>query len=119
MIYNGVALSLRVTTNATHRVRAIASHPALSVTLTHHAKQRMLERGITMRDIMRIAETGDVLEEPRPTTRDNIFKYVVSGYSLDNGKRKVCLVIIPVGDTELKIVTVYWDDEPGEGSFIR
>lgn len=104
---------------ATQKIRDIARHDDLSIALTAHARQRMTERNIPMRDVIRIAETGDVLSEPVPSSRPNILKYVMQGYSLDRGDRRIAIVFIPVGPTELKRITVFWEDEPGQGTLHR
>lgn len=101
-------------TDATYSIRAIGSHPALSIAYKVHATQRLAERGIIVSDILYLLRNGFVYEEARNATQTGYYKYVVVGRVPNSSGRDVAAVVIPNATTmTVKIVTVYWVDEAG------
>lgn len=67
--------------------------------LTHHAQQRMAERGVTEADIMKCAETTKSVEDQGGNT------YRISGYDLAGDQ----LDVVAGWDEETVVITVIGD----------
>lgn len=99
------------TADATKRINQCAEHANLSINLTYHARDQMLDRDLIMGDVRHVLRTGFVYDEPEEATKAGYFKYCVEGTSPNSDGRTIRLVVIPDGGFELKIVTVMWRDE--------
>lgn len=87
------------------RIRAISLDSGL-VTLTHHALERMSQRGFTSRDVYRILQTGFVDDAPVEVGKNDWKCKVVQKV----GSRHAGVVTIIVRDEELVVKTVEWED---------
>jgi hypothetical protein len=97
--------------DATTRIDECARSPKLSLALTAHAKERMVERDLIVSDVLYLLRTGFVYEEGEAASREGFFKYRVEGTTPNSGGRTVAAVVIPDGGRSLKLVTVMWRDE--------
>ncbi len=91
----------------------IHTHEELSykVALTHHAKERIEERGIIMSDALYILKHGHIYDEPHESSRPGYCKYKICSKSPNSGNREICLIVIPDPDEPaIKIITVMWKD---------
>lgn len=101
---------------ATERIRRIARGP-LDLSVTIHLGARLEERDLIMGDVLHVLKTGNVYDEGEPATRSALWKYRMEGKSPNSGSRTLrVIVILGAAETELKIVTVMWADEPKQGS---
>ena len=96
---------------ATRHINECGKSLGLNIALTLHAKERLSERGLIMGDLIHLLQTGFVYGESEPATRHGLFKYCIEGTTPNSGSRTVRAVVIPNGDSNLKIVTVMWRDE--------
>lgn len=97
--------------DATKRINECAKDQNLSITLTGHAKDQMLDRDLIMGDLRHVLRSGFVYDEPEEATQAGFFKYRIEGTTPNSDGRTVRVVVIPSGGHELKIVTVMWRDE--------
>ena len=99
--------------DASYAIREMGKHPALSIAYKVHATQRLVERGIIVSDVLHLLKTGFVLKGATDATQKGYFKYQVEGSTPNSGGRRICAVVIPdVNNMTIKVVTVYWVDEP-------
>lgn len=97
---------------ATRIIRELARAPGLRLTYSRHAKERLLERDLTMGDVLFVLKEGFVHREPEKSTQDGLYKYHPESRSPNSGNRTVRVVVIPdPANTWMKIVTVMWVDE--------
>jgi Domain of unknown function (DUF4258) len=96
---------------ATQRINAWAARDDLTLSYTLHAKQRLAERGLSVRDLIYLLKTGFVYDEAEPTSRDDQFKYLIEGTTPNSEGRTIRAVVIPSGECEITVVTVMWRDE--------
>jgi hypothetical protein len=97
---------------ATEALRKISRHPALSLAYKVHATQRLVERGITISDMLHLLKHGTVLDAASAATRPDYFKYVITCITPNSFGREMAAVVIPdYRACTIKIVTVYWVDE--------
>jgi hypothetical protein len=85
--------------------------PDLDIKLTKHAKDKMSERGLVMRDILYVMKFGNIFEEGEPSSQLGLFKYKMECSTPNSGGRTVRVVLIPSASNVVKIVTVMWVDE--------
>jgi hypothetical protein len=98
---------------AAEKIRAIAKSLSLTVTYTKHARERMLERGLIMGDVLYVLKNGFVHLPPQASTRPGYHKYAMECRCPNGGNRAVRVVVIPESEgCFLKIATVMWVDEP-------
>lgn len=97
---------------ATERIRALGKARELALNYKKHAKDRLLERGLVMGDVLHLLRHGFVHEGAQKSTRDGCFKYRAEGKTPNSGARTVGAIVIPDwGNCECKIITVMWVDE--------
>lgn len=97
---------------ATKHINAIASDKKLNLAITTHAKERMLERGLLMSDLLFVLKKGHVYEEPQASTVVGLCKYSVESQSPNSGARFLRVVAVPDGKAcQIKIITIMWRDE--------
>ena len=99
-------------TDATQKIQKIARHPALNLSKTMHAKERMQERNLSDADLLHILEYGYVYEDAKPDERiKGRYKYAMEAKTPNSGGRALRLVVIPnESSMMLKIVTIMWVD---------
>ena len=95
-------------TEATERICAKARDNSLTLCLTDHAKEQMLERELIISDIIYVLENGFVYDVAEPATQTGYFKYRMESETPNSGRRSVRVVVIPHPTPTLKIVTVMW-----------
>jgi len=76
-----------------------------------HAKQRLMERDLLVRDLIHLLKTGFVYDDPEPAMQPDHFKYCMEGTTPNSDGRTVRAVVIPSGGSEIQTVTVMWRDE--------
>jgi hypothetical protein len=97
---------------ATRVINEMAVSDRLKITYSYHAKERLLERDLTIGDIRYVLREGFVHKEPEKSTQNGLFKYHPESRSPNSGNRAVRVVVIPDPTTVwMKIVTVMWVDE--------
>lgn len=96
---------------ATKRINACAAGDDLTISYAEHAKERLVERDLLVKDLIHLLKYGFVYEEAEASTRADHFKYRIEGTTPNSDGRTVRAVVIPSGGCEIKIVTVMWRDE--------
>ncbi|QYF86060.1 hypothetical protein KY493_09350 [Brevundimonas sp. PAMC22021] len=71
----------------------------------------MVVRDLLMSDVLHVIKRGFVLDPPRPSSRDGLYKYLIEATTPNSEGRKVGVVVIPDGGCEMKLITVMWRDE--------
>lgn len=98
---------------AADEIRAIARSPKLTISYTKHARDRILERGLIISDVLHVLKSGFVHTEPSPSTRQGYKKYAIECRCPNGGNRSIRVIVIPDKNAcFLKIATVMWADEP-------
>ena len=98
---------------AADEIRAIARSLKLTISYTKHARERIVERGLIISDVLYVLKNGFVHAEPSPSTRPGFLKYAIECRSPNGGNRSVRVIVIPDKNAcFLKIATVMWADEP-------
>jgi hypothetical protein len=97
---------------ATLRIRAYGTHDGLSLWLTKHVRERLLERDLQTGDILHLLKFGHVLLDPKPATQPNLFKYELEGTTPNSFSRTLVAVVIPhLTAPNVKVVSIMWKDE--------
>ena len=97
---------------ATKAIREVTRHEKFKITLAGHARERMVERDLTMGDLLYVLKNGFVYAVPETATQPGLWKYCVETGSPNSGNRVVRVVVIPdVSRLWAKVVTVMWADE--------
>ncbi|RZJ46500.1 MAG: DUF4258 domain-containing protein [Brevundimonas sp.] len=97
---------------ATQHINSCAKRDDLQLSWTHHATERMRERGLVMSDLLYLLKTGFVHDEAEASTREGFFKYRVEGTTPNSNRRAVRVVVIPDPKSSgMKLVTIMWRDE--------
>jgi hypothetical protein len=98
--------------DATDAIRKIARSEKFQITLKQHARERMVERDLSMGDILFVLKYGFVFATPEPATQPDLWKYAIETRSPNSGNRVVKLIVIPdLRRLWAKVVTVMWADE--------
>jgi Domain of unknown function (DUF4258) len=98
--------------DATTAIRKLAIHEGFTITLAHHARQRIAERDLNMGDLLYVLKNGFVYESPEQATQPDLWKYKIETRSPNSGNRVVRAVVIPdVSKNWAKIITLMWADE--------
>lgn len=97
--------------DATDEIRKLARRRELSLAYKLHAKDRMLDRGIIVSDVLYVLKHGFVLKDSEPATRRGFFRYEIESRTPNSGSRDIRLIVIPQPQWLIKIVTVMWVDE--------
>lgn len=98
--------------DATDAIREVARHEKFKITLTGHARDRMLERDLSMGDLLYVLKNGFVYELPGKATQPDLWKYSIETASPNSRNRVVRMVVIPdIVKLWAKVVTVMWADE--------
>lgn len=97
---------------ATRLMNAVAAKEELTLSMTAHARDQVMERNLTIGDVLHALRRGFVHDQAQPTTRAGIFKYRIESATPNSHARHVAVVVIPVTAIELKVITVMWADEP-------
>ena len=93
------------------QIRAIARRDDGSVLIRGHAEERLRERGLNDRDLMRGLVIGDIEGSIRPGAfQDEWECEVVFPSSEERGSRNIAAVTIVMADDRLRIKTVMWKD---------
>lgn len=95
---------------ATQKINATARSDGLDLSFKLHAIDQMRDRGLVMSDVLHVLKFGFVLDDPHPATQPGFFKYVVTAETPNSAGRKIGVVVIPDGQSQLKIITVMWRD---------
>ncbi|MEY4255753.1 MAG: hypothetical protein RLZZ141_980 [Pseudomonadota bacterium] len=95
---------------ATQKINATARSDRLDLSFKLHAVDQMRLRGLVMGDVLHVLKYGFVLDDAEPATRLGFFKYVVTAETPNSDGRKIGVVVIPDGQSQLKIITVMWRD---------
>jgi hypothetical protein len=97
---------------ATERIRAIAADKGCTWHYKRHVKDRLTERDLLIGDINYLMKNGFVRDEAAPSTRQDLYKYVIASVTPNSGSRVVAVVVIPDWRSkQLKVITVMWQDE--------
>ena len=98
--------------DATSAIREIARHGKFRITLTGHARDRMVERDLTMGDLLYVLKNGFVYAPPEQATQPDLWKYSIETGSPNSGNRVVRPIVIPDAvRLWAKVVTIRWADE--------
>lgn len=89
---------------ATKVIRDIIKHSG-EIILTSHCKERLLERNLSMHDLLSVLSNGVVNDPPEYNARYNQYRYKVVGQTIDSGEAMAITVI--VSHRSVLIVTVY------------
>lgn len=83
-----------------------------------HAKERMADRDLLIGDALYVLRKGFVLQRAEPCrSPSGLFRYQIESRTPNSANRVVRLVVIPDPVRKwIKIVTVMWADEPGQGT---
>ena len=103
-------MELLTPAQATRFIRA-KHGPALSLMLTRHARDRMLERGLIVGDLLHLIQHGFVHDDGEETTRPGCYKYKMECRTPNSGGRTVRIGVIPFPAETIKGITVMWADE--------
>lgn len=76
---------------------------------TKHARTRMADRGLSEGDVEGVLQAGHVLDDPRPSATGPGWQYRVTG-PLPGGGRTMTVVVEPMPDDVLVVITVMWND---------
>ncbi len=95
---------------ATHQLREYGASPDLDLYRTDHAKERMVERGLLMGDVLHVLKYGFVHNSGVSTSQVGHFKYEMECTTPNSGNRTVRIVVIPSRTCAVKIMTVMWVD---------
>ena len=71
-----------------------------------------MDRGLIMGDVLFALRRGFVHDQAQSSTRSGVFKYRIESTTPNSQGRRVAVVVVPVTDTELNVITVMWADEP-------
>jgi len=71
--------------------------------LSKHYKQRMLERGVSNRDILHVIQTGKIHREPEPHIKTGKLIYTIEGLTVDGDKMRLPVAIY---EEESRVVVV-------------
>jgi Domain of unknown function (DUF4258) len=97
---------------ATRQINRISGEPRLTLCLTEHAKQRMIERDLITGDVLFVLKRGFVHTSPEASSQPGLFKYQIEARTPNSGGRVVRIVAIPDPvRVWVKVVTVMWVDE--------
>lgn len=101
--------------DATLIIRAIASNPLCTFSYTKHVKERLVERGLIMSDLLFVLKNGFVYEAPLQSDESTIkghFKYKIECQTPNSGSRTLRAVVIPDEKScQIKSITIMWRDE--------
>ena len=95
---------------ATRFIRGLYG-PSLGLRYTRHARDRMIERGLIVSDVLHVIRHGFVYERGEQSTRDDLHKYQMECVTPNSNGRTVRLVLIPSSSGWIKVVTVMWVDQ--------
>ena len=95
---------------ATQKINATARSDGLDLCFKLHAIDQMRDRGLVMGDVLHVLKFGFVLDDPHPANQPGFFKYVVTAETPNSDGRRIGVVVIPDGQSQLKIITVMWRD---------
>lgn len=97
---------------ATDQIRGMARLPGLTLAYKMHAKERLLDRGITSSDVLYVLRFGFVILDPEPATRPGYYKYAMENKTPNSNSRDIRIIVIPDKKNSLiKLITVMWADE--------
>jgi Domain of unknown function (DUF4258) len=98
--------------DATHAIRGLGADSRLSLSYTSHFKERLIERGLFIGDVLFVLKNGFVFEQASPANQINFYKYKIETLTPNSNNRIVRVVAIP-DPTRcwMKLVTVMWVDE--------
>jgi hypothetical protein len=101
---------------ATRCIREKARDAAFSLVWTDHVAQRMEERDLLSGDVKHVLKFGTVHQEGVNATQKGLFKYAIEATTPNSNGRTVRLVVIPMPDCAVKVVSAMWRDDPAQQS---
>ena len=101
-------VSLRLTAAAAQRIIREKAQASELVIITHHAEERMSERGITIDDVLTILRKGGVYVAPFLNERQAW--QVEVERRMPGGRDAVAITVVPQAG-KLVVRTVMWRDE--------
>jgi hypothetical protein len=79
---------------------------------TKHARERMVERGLIIGDVLHVLKHGTVRRPGNPSTQRGFFKYEIECVTPNSNGRTARLVVIPSAASGfVKVITVMWSNE--------
>lgn len=75
---------------------------------TRRARERMADRDLSESDVEDVLASGHILDDPRPSAVGPGWQYRVTGPL--SGGRLVTVVVEPMADDVLVIITIMWAD---------
>jgi hypothetical protein len=97
---------------ATEAIRAIGRSNRLSLAYKLHARERLLERGILISDVLYVLKNGFVYMDALPSTLEGFYRYSIECTTPNSGGRKVRVITIPDNTScQIKVVSIMWVDE--------
>ena len=98
--------------DATRKIREISRARELELSYSRHAKDRLVERGLIVSDVLYVLRNGFVYDEPEESTVRGMFKYRIEAQSPNSARRFLRLVVVPDEVAKaIKLVTIMWRDE--------
>jgi Domain of unknown function (DUF4258) len=80
---------------------------------TKHARERMVERGLIVSDVLFALKFGYVYEDSKEeSTMPGYYKYRIESSTPNSGTRTLRIVAVPDNKScQIKIITIMWRDE--------
>lgn len=101
---------------ATEQIRKKRNSKHFEILWTAHAGDQMSERGLILGDVLHLLKTGFVYVSGESASKIGLFKYKMEAVTPNSNGRTVRAIVIPATNDSLKIVSVMWVDESGQGS---
>lgn len=78
-----------------------------------HAKERLGERSLYVRDLVVLVKTGFVYDAPMPDLDEapGFFKYAIEGRTPNSNGRVVRVIVTPKSVRVLKVITIMWKSD--------
>jgi len=89
---------------ATRKIREIVRHGG-TVILSRHCRTRMLERNLTIHDLLSVLSNGNVTGPPEYSEEHHQYRYKVAGQTID-GEEAIAITVI-VSHRSALIITMY------------
>src|SRR5271157_4423824 len=92
--------------DATDSIRAIA-RGNFDLHWKRHSKERLIQRGLFVSDLLYVLKNGFVFENAVQSTREGFYKYCIEYSTPNTNQRSLKVVVIPcINPPQLKIVTI-------------
>ena len=77
-----------------------------------HDDERLSERGLIASDLVYVLKNGFVYDEPKPSSREGLYKYEIECPTPNSNGRSLRVVVIPCcANNSIRIITIMWRDE--------